>query len=233
MNETPLSAENLPELCDRAKRAIDVAATFEEVASVRDQAEMYRQFAKRINAGVEAQNRCAEIRLRAERRMGEELEKLEKQGPGQYQQRSDDATVAIPPTLAEIGVTKDQSSRYQQIASLPEDQFEMHIEHKKSNGEEITTAGVLDAVKQMLADEAAADGRDPKPKKPPLKAYLEMIALGRELKSSGLLDNDPHKVIADCDSTFRPHLVDSIKTCAAFWSTYEALIGDIDEPQTN
>jgi hypothetical protein len=54
---------------------------------------------------------ATEIRVRAECRAGELLEEMEKQGPGQYQQRSSDATVDISPTLAERGITKDQSSR--------------------------------------------------------------------------------------------------------------------------
>ena len=61
-----LNQENLPELIDNAKRAIEVAGSFEEIKAIRDQAEMMRQYAKRIDAGLEAQNRCAEIKIRAE-----------------------------------------------------------------------------------------------------------------------------------------------------------------------
>ncbi len=98
-----LSKEILPVLVDSAKRAIDVAATFDEVKAIHNQAEVMRQYAKSINAGLEAQNRCAEIKIRAERRMGQELDAMEKQRPGEYQ-RSHDATVA--PSLRDMGINQ-------------------------------------------------------------------------------------------------------------------------------
>ena len=45
---------------------------------------------------------------------------MEKQKPGQYQQESSDATVAIPPKLEDLGITKDQSHRWQLEASVPD-----------------------------------------------------------------------------------------------------------------
>lgn len=57
----------------------------------------------------------AEIKLRAERRAGELIGEMPKQRPGEYQ-RSHDVTVA--PSLADIGITKMQSSRFQAVASL-------------------------------------------------------------------------------------------------------------------
>ena len=48
-----------------------------------------------------------------ERRAGELLREMPKQGPGEYQ-RSHDATAA--PSLADLGLTKSDSSRWQRIA---------------------------------------------------------------------------------------------------------------------
>lgn len=56
---------------------------------------------------LEAQNDAAEIRLRAERRIGSLLKEQEKQRPGEYQ-RSHDVTVA--PSLADQGITKMQAT---------------------------------------------------------------------------------------------------------------------------
>jgi hypothetical protein len=88
--------------------------------------------------------RAAEIRVRAERKMGELLEEMEKQGPGQYQQRSSDATVDIPPTLVELGITKDQSSRWQQLAKVPKEKFDQHLEQAREAKIPICTTFILD-----------------------------------------------------------------------------------------
>jgi hypothetical protein len=62
-----------------------------------------------------------------ERRCGELLEEKEKakgaQGSGsnQHQVRSHDETA---PTLADLGITKTQSSRWQKLAQVPADEFE-------------------------------------------------------------------------------------------------------------
>lgn len=78
------------------------------------------------------QNACAEIKLRAERRAGEILREMPKNGgtKGQLNGRdsSGDTTMALPeddtPTLKELGIDPHQSSRFQSIASIPELSFE-------------------------------------------------------------------------------------------------------------
>jgi len=64
------------------------------------------------------QNQCAEIKIRAERRMGELLpEQIRKQGERDqtlHDERFD------KPKLKEMGLDYSESHRYQQIASVPE-----------------------------------------------------------------------------------------------------------------
>ena len=43
-------------------------------------------------------------------------------------------------TLAELGVTKTQSSKWQQLAALPGDKFEIRVEHAKARVEGMTTS---------------------------------------------------------------------------------------------
>ncbi len=72
--------------------------------------------------GLEMQNNAAEIKLRAERRAGEMLKRMEKaKGAAKkgWKTRSHDVTA-----LSEVGVTKMQSSRWQSIAALPKKDFE-------------------------------------------------------------------------------------------------------------
>ncbi len=70
-------------------------------------------------------NSASEIRIRAERRMGEMLRDQEMQKPRQYQQASRRERLA--PTLKEVGITYSMSSRAQKIASVPEAEFEAVI----------------------------------------------------------------------------------------------------------
>ena len=75
------------------------------------------------------QNRCAEIKIRAERKAREMLSGMEKHPSGRpSENRSHDATNLIPPKLSDLGLTKSDSSRWQSIASIPEEEFERHIE---------------------------------------------------------------------------------------------------------
>ena len=101
---------------DRAHRALEQASTIDEAKSIRDKSEAARIYARQIGMSLEMQNLCCELKLRAERRMGEILGASPRQRPGQYQ-RSHDVTVA--PALAEMGISKMQSSRWQAIARLP------------------------------------------------------------------------------------------------------------------
>jgi hypothetical protein len=80
--------------------------------------------------GLEAQNHAAEVKLRAERKAGKLLEKMEKnEGVRMNGRDSFGGNMMLPPkeeipTLAELDITKTQSSRWQAIATLPEETFE-------------------------------------------------------------------------------------------------------------
>ena len=70
---------------------------------------------------------ATEIKVRAERRCGELLAVTEKNTGGRpTANRSDDATGSAP-TLKDMGLTKDESSRYQQLAAMPAEHFETAV----------------------------------------------------------------------------------------------------------
>ncbi len=62
---------------------------------------------------------ATEIKVRAERRCGELLSVMEKRDGGDAMKARSNPSTEVPPTLAEIGLTRDQSSRYQQLAAMP------------------------------------------------------------------------------------------------------------------
>ena len=74
-----------------------------------------------------------EIKIRAERRAGELLLEMPKKHGARP---ADTGSQAVTP-LKEAGITKNQSSNWQQIAEVPEEEFEKYIE----TSPEITTTG--------------------------------------------------------------------------------------------
>ena len=63
------------------------------------------------------QQQAAQIRIRAEHKLGVLLQQMDKQGPGQYK-RSHDVTVC--PSLAALGIGKMQSPRWQKLLCNPQ-----------------------------------------------------------------------------------------------------------------
>lgn len=67
--------------------------SLEDIKGIRDKAEVLRQYAAQAGAGLEAQNKCAEIKLRAERKAGEVLKGMDLDKGGRPKKnQSHDAT---------------------------------------------------------------------------------------------------------------------------------------------
>jgi hypothetical protein len=58
---------------DDALRTLAEARTSEQLIDLANTAETLRRYAQRARLGMAAQNRCAELRLRAERKLGQYL----------------------------------------------------------------------------------------------------------------------------------------------------------------
>jgi hypothetical protein len=121
-----------------AKRALAEAVRIDEVKTIRDKAVALRAYAMQAKDRVLI-DQATEIRMRAERRVGELLAHMDKNagargsGSNQHELRSHDATA---PTLSDLGINKSQSSRWQKLADLPEDDFEAVInkaQHKATD----------------------------------------------------------------------------------------------------
>lgn len=78
-----------------------------------------------------AQNDAAEIKLRAERRLGELLAETTVKGGARH--KSHDGTYERRPTLPP-DVTNSQSSRWQAVAAVPEEKFEAFIQKERDRG---------------------------------------------------------------------------------------------------
>lgn len=112
---------------DAACRAVAEAASIDEAKEFRDQSEAMRAYARQAkNKDMEA--KAAEIRFRAERRIGE-LMAAQKASFGSAQGRRSDLGFSgtqvenAPITLSEAGIDKNLADRARKFAAIPEQDF--------------------------------------------------------------------------------------------------------------
>jgi len=182
-------------LFNAAKTALARATEIDEVKDVRDKAQALQLYARQRGESHEMQNDIAEIKVRAERRCGELLTEMEKAKAGRpVNNRFHDGTnyERGAPTLADLGIAKAQSSRWQGIAKLPERIFERHIAETKSNGAELTSAGL-----QRLAQKRKGNVHFSSES---VECYTPDIILERVEGTMGCIDLDP------CSNPGRPNV---------------------------
>lgn len=99
-----------------------MAYSADEVKHIRDKALALQIYAAPAK-NVEAERQACEIRLRAERRAGALIKAMEKAKPGPAPlDRS--RRVSDPETLSDLGISHNQSAKWQKLAEIPDDIFE-------------------------------------------------------------------------------------------------------------
>jgi N6-adenosine-specific RNA methylase IME4 len=135
-----------------AKDFLEKAKSLLEVKNVMELAHAAGIYAKRLNASTETINYAAEIRLRAERKLGEILKATPKatgtkgQGRPKIGGSIKEPPIAQAPKLSDIGISKKVSSRAQQMASLSAAKFEEVISVKP--GEELSPSKVAATIQR-------------------------------------------------------------------------------------
>ena len=160
---------------ETARIALKEASQIDEVKDIRDKAQALAAYARQAR-NDDMIRWATEIKLRAERRAGEMLAETPRnngaRGVGASAVVADDST---PPKLNDIGLTRDQSSKFQAIASIPEEKFEEAIAKPKTT----TTSLVKSSRKKKEAKEKnpKAAPKAPKADKPDeWKAKYETLA---------------------------------------------------------
>jgi hypothetical protein len=76
---------------------------------------------------------ATEIKVRAERRCGDLLANTERaqRGDNRYTVKTSDAATSKT-TLSDMGLTRDESSRYQQLAAMPDEHFECEFAYQNT-----------------------------------------------------------------------------------------------------
>lgn len=151
--EQPVTVNHAPReimLLGRAREALAEARTLDEVRTIRDKAEAVRCYARSAKLGLDIQNYAAEVRLRAERKAGVLLRELRLHG-GDRKSSSIDRNLK----LADLGIDRHESSRWQVTSTLPEKDFNSYVGECTSARRELTAAGVLRISKVQLAKKSA------------------------------------------------------------------------------
>lgn len=133
---------------EAARSALAEAHRVDEVKDIRDKAEAMAAYARQAK-DTELIQYATEIKVRAERRCGELLRVADRARPSDNLKRgpkSNDSTTG--PTLADMGLTRDESSRYQQLAAMSEEHFETAVATAKATAGEVTTAFMLREAKR-------------------------------------------------------------------------------------
>jgi N6-adenosine-specific RNA methylase IME4 len=115
---------------DAARRALSAAHRVDEVKNIRDKAVAMQAYARQAS-DTTLITQATEIRMRAERRAGElliEMAQRKERDSGKGNRNPALKSQAATPKLADLGISKTQSSRWQQLAALHADQFETKLE---------------------------------------------------------------------------------------------------------
>jgi len=116
-----VEGENALAQLTAATRMLAEARTLDDVRAIRDMAEAARAYAVAAKLGDEAIGHASAIKLDAERKAGVILVKMKASGE---RAKQGDATLQRDTSrLADLGVTRVQSSRWQALARLPDDEY--------------------------------------------------------------------------------------------------------------
>jgi len=146
-NLPAVQLELMPAQMVEARQMLERTKSIGEVKGIRDRASLFRAYA--IQARDRAmENRATEIRMWAERRAGQMLletkakEGLHKGGrPNAKPVVDDDRFFQV--TLKELYISKDESSQWQRLAVIPEDEFEDRLKTLREIGARYSTNSFL------------------------------------------------------------------------------------------
>jgi len=122
---------------DAARRMLAEAKDVYDLMDLRDQAATVQAWIRRRDLSLDDENRAAELRVRAEREIGRRLKESVRPGNPQL---STELTIG---TRLPQGISRNQSSQYQRMAAVSDDDFERHMAEAKQAKERITTKGVV------------------------------------------------------------------------------------------
>ena len=130
-------AENSIVLMSRAATMLAEATSVQKAKELKDLALTAKDWAKRKKLGNEVIANANYYALMAERRLGELLKATERRGREHDKGGGSKGTRRVPlpdapPTLSDLGISKKESAKAQEIAELPQEEFEVMMSGKKT-----------------------------------------------------------------------------------------------------
>lgn len=127
----------------RMRAEIQKFTTVDECLEMDNKIEACRVYAAKEKVSSEERNILAEAAIYNARKGGALLAKMERRDKRDNLKQAPKSHAATStPTLNDIGISRSQSSRWQQIAKVPEKKLKGHVEAVKADGGELTFAGV-------------------------------------------------------------------------------------------
>ena len=166
---------------DTARHALQEAASIDEVKNIRDKALAVATYAQQAK-DPQLIAWATEIRVRAERKAGEMLAGFKKSKGGKPKKQIgrlnrpvtepentesfvfgdiSDGTAHVK-TLADLGISKDESANWQQLAAIPEEEFEISVATAKEKAGKVTISTVLKPKTTKKRENSPCDARTAK-----------------------------------------------------------------------
>jgi len=169
-------AEKAIVLISKASQALEEAKTIQEIHHLVGMAVAAQAYAKQVRVSKNVIDQATELRIRAERRLGEMLaatpRKKNKPGPGRGKKGESAKEKPVPdgnglledeqespPSLEDLGITRKESMRAQKFASMAGDKFEEVLAKAKGDGD-FSVSSVVKAARQEERRERRQDGID-------------------------------------------------------------------------
>jgi hypothetical protein len=162
-------------LRDNAKHELEQIKSLEEGIPYYNKLKAIETWVQAEKKDAELQVLISEQKLRTQRILGELIQ--DGQRKGEIRKQNEGKRVTDTREVTSLGITHKQSSNFQAIASIPEDQFEDFIQTKKT--------AVNNAVKELTTTGAVKLAKSLQQKKDELKVnndLQERIAVENELK---------------------------------------------------
>ena len=162
---------------EEAESDLSRATTFKELIELLTKCEAAKSLARAINAELELKNRFSVVKIRAERRLGFRIARLRLRGGS----RGKSGKKRL--RLVDLGIRQHQSSRWQQLASISEKEFNEYVVDAKKSGREISASAVRRLGKKKNCGHKLVDRRD--------------ATKSRRNKENGRNDNETLNVLFD------------------------------------
>jgi N6-adenosine-specific RNA methylase IME4 len=151
--ETPDNVARSVARLNQLQQDLEQAQSIEEVLDIKKKAEALRRY-------FADHNECAEVVLRCAREIGERLLVMPKHEGGRPSENLSQSVTGFPEKIEDLGITRNDSSRWQTIAQYPDEKFENYIHTTREKQEELTMAALHRLAKRYLKEEDRELHRD-------------------------------------------------------------------------